>query len=103
VGDEFSIVHFFCSIDMQSWVVAFLSLPIFQPHWLASEFELLLNFSEASICFPMTLDVLTLLFRLVSLSVVYLFEYTVTVFRHTKRGHQIPLQVVVNHHVVAGN
>jgi hypothetical protein len=27
-------------------------------------------------------------------------EYTV--FRHTRRGHQIPLQMVVSHHVVAG-
>jgi hypothetical protein len=33
----------------------------------------------------------------------YICEYTVTVFRHTRRGHQIPLQVVVSHHVVAGN
>jgi hypothetical protein len=30
-------------------------------------------------------------------------EYTVAVFRHTRRGHQITLQVVVSHHVVAGN
>ncbi len=28
-------------------------------------------------------------------------EYTVAVFRHTRRGHRIPL--VVSHHVVAGN
>jgi hypothetical protein len=39
--------------------------------------------------------------------VYYLFdvcEYTVTVFRHTRRGHQIQmLQMVVSHHVVAGN
>jgi len=28
-------------------------------------------------------------------------EYTVAVFRHTRRGHQIPLQIVVSHHVVA--
>jgi hypothetical protein len=37
---------------------------------------------------------------------IYLFhvcEYTVTVFRHTRRGQQIPLQMVVSHHVVAGN
>jgi hypothetical protein len=27
----------------------------------------------------------------------------VTVFRHTIRGHQIPLHMVVSHHVVAGN
>jgi len=30
-------------------------------------------------------------------------KYTVAVFRHTRRGHQIPLQMVVSHHVVAGN
>jgi hypothetical protein len=33
----------------------------------------------------------------------YLYEYTVAVFRHTRRGHQILLQMVVSHHVVAGN
>ena len=33
----------------------------------------------------------------------HLYEYTVAVFRHTRRGHQIPLQMVVSHHVVAGN
>ena len=33
----------------------------------------------------------------------YVYEYTDTVFRHTRRGHQIPLQMVVSHHVVAGN
>jgi hypothetical protein len=31
----------------------------------------------------------------------YVFEYTV--FRHTRRGHQIPLQMVVSHYVVAGS
>jgi hypothetical protein len=37
---------------------------------------------------------------------IYLFsvcEYTVAVLRNTRRGHQIPLQVVVSHYVVAGN
>jgi hypothetical protein len=33
----------------------------------------------------------------------YVCEYTVAVFRHTRRGHCIPLQMVVSHHVVAGN
>ena len=33
----------------------------------------------------------------------YVYEYTVAVFRHTRRRHQIPLQMVVSHHVVAGN
>jgi hypothetical protein len=30
------------------------------------------------------------------------FKYTVADFRHTRRGHQISLQMVVSHHVVAG-
>jgi hypothetical protein len=29
-------------------------------------------------------------------------KYTVAVFRHTRRGHPISLQMVVSHHVVAG-
>jgi hypothetical protein len=33
----------------------------------------------------------------------YVCEYTVAVFRQTRRGHQIPLQMVVSHHVVGGN
>jgi hypothetical protein len=35
---------------------------------------------------------------------IYLFicKYTVAVFRHSRRGHQILLQVVVSHHVVGG-
>jgi hypothetical protein len=32
----------------------------------------------------------------------YVYEYTVTVFRHTRR-YRIPLQMVVSYHVVAGN
>jgi hypothetical protein len=36
---------------------------------------------------------------------IYLFiicKYTVAVFRHTRRGRQISLRMVVSHHVVAG-
>jgi hypothetical protein len=33
----------------------------------------------------------------------YVYKYTVTVFGHTRRGHQLSLQMVVSHHVVAGN
>ena len=33
----------------------------------------------------------------------YVCGYTVTVFRHTRGGHRIPLQMVVSHHVVTGN
>ena len=31
-----------------------------------------------------------------------LCEYTVAVLRHTRRGHQIPLHMVVSHHVLLG-
>jgi hypothetical protein len=33
---------------------------------------------------------------------IIIHKYTVAAFRHTRRGHQIPLQMVVSHHVVAG-
>ena len=33
----------------------------------------------------------------------HLYEYTVAVFRHSRREHWIPLQMVVGHLVVAGN
>jgi hypothetical protein len=33
----------------------------------------------------------------------YVYEYTVAVFRHTRREHQIPLQMVVSHKVIAEN
>jgi hypothetical protein len=33
----------------------------------------------------------------------YAYEYTIALFRHARRGRLIPLQMVVNHHVVAGN
>jgi hypothetical protein len=33
---------------------------------------------------------------------IIICKYTVAVFRHTRRGHQISLQMVMFHHVVAG-
>jgi hypothetical protein len=33
---------------------------------------------------------------------IIICKYTVAVFRHTRRGHQISLQMVVSHHVVVG-
>jgi hypothetical protein len=33
---------------------------------------------------------------------IIIHKYTVAVFRHTRRGHHISLQVVVSHHVVVG-
>jgi len=35
--------------------------------------------------------------------IIFLYEYTVAIFRHTRRGHRISLQMVVSHHVVAEN
>jgi hypothetical protein len=49
----------------------------------------------------MTSDIIFLSF----LKKVYLFiicKYTVAVFRHPRRGHQVSLWTVVSHHVVAG-
>jgi len=31
-----------------------------------------------------------------------IYKYTVAIFRHTRRGHQISLEMVVSHHVVVG-
>ena len=53
----------------------------------------------SSVSFSLLKDLFICLF-------IYLFnvcEYSVAVFRHTRRGHWIPLQMVVSHHVVAGN
>jgi hypothetical protein len=41
--------------------------------------------------------------RFLKINLFYVCKYTVALFRHTRRGHQIPLQMVVSHHVVAGN
>jgi hypothetical protein len=35
--------------------------------------------------------------------VFYVYENNVAVFRHTRRGHKVSLQMAVSHHVVAGN
>jgi hypothetical protein len=44
-----------------------------------------------------------MIFKKYILFILYIYvEYTVAVFRHTRRGHWIPLQMVASHHVVAG-
>jgi hypothetical protein len=35
--------------------------------------------------------------------IYFIYMSTDTIFRYTRRGQQIPLQMVVSHHVVAGN
>jgi hypothetical protein len=33
---------------------------------------------------------------------IIIYKYTVAIFRHTRRGSQVLLRMVVSHHVVAG-
>jgi hypothetical protein len=44
-----------------------------------------------------------ILFCLRFIYLFYVYEYTIALFRHTRRGYQTPLEMVVSHHVVAGN
>jgi hypothetical protein len=37
------------------------------------------------------------------LFIIFIHEYTLAFFIHTKRGHQIPLQMIASHYVVAVN
>jgi hypothetical protein len=41
-------------------------------------------------------------FGFLNIYLLYISEYTITVFRHTRRGQQIPLEMVVSHHVIPG-
>jgi Na+-transporting methylmalonyl-CoA/oxaloacetate decarboxylase gamma subunit len=42
-------------------------------------------------------------FLFLKIYLFYLYEYIVAILRHTRRGHPIPVQMVVSHHVAAGN
>ena len=56
-----------------------------------------------SVCFNFDHSVFLFFFNFfLKIYLVIICKYTVAVFRCTRRGHQISLQVVVNHHVVAG-
>ena len=79
---------------LPSFLPSFLpsSLPFFLPSLLLPSFLL-------SPSFPPSF----LFFFLQDFYLFYVCEYTVAVLRHTRREHQIPLQMVVSHHVVAGN
>jgi hypothetical protein len=45
---------------------------------------------------------ITYLFTYLKIHVFIICKYTAAVFRCTRRMHQIPLQMVVSHHVIAG-
>jgi hypothetical protein len=49
------------------------------------------------------LYLLLFLFSFLKIYLFYKCEYTEVVFRHTRRGHQIPLKMVVSHYVFVGN
>jgi hypothetical protein len=63
-------------------------------------FQLLTLLTQANV-FVVVVVVVLLVYLFKDL--FYVCEYTVTLFRHTRRGHWIPLQMVMSHHVVAGN
>jgi hypothetical protein len=46
---------------------------------------------------------LTMIIIFLKIYLFYVYEYTVAVSRHSRSWHQIPLQMVVSHHMVAGN
>jgi hypothetical protein len=49
------------------------------------------------------LGLLLFIYLFLIIYLLHVCEYTVAVFRHTRRKHQILLQMVVSHHMVAGN
>ena len=77
-----------------------LPLGVFSSCWNA-----LSNFNMrifASPCFTCQV-LLSLISLLKKKYLFYVYEYTVIVFRHNRRGHLIPLQMAVSCYVVAGN
>jgi hypothetical protein len=66
-----------------------------------SQFPHCKNHRHLGVCFHKRFT-----FFIFFLRFIYLFlicKYTVAVFRHSRRGRQISLRMVVSHHVVAGN
>ena len=68
-----------------------------------------MQFNEFSVFFLKTVLILFKiqkrhyeLYFIKKMYLLYVCEYTVTIFRHTRKGHQIPLQMAVSHRVVAG-
>jgi hypothetical protein len=75
-----------------------------------SKMQVMLNYntgirkSNMFLCFPCMATLTGFLKKIYLLFIYYYFIYecTVAVFRHTRSGHRIPLQMSVSHHVVAG-
>jgi hypothetical protein len=59
--------------------------------------------SQIHLAFAPSLLIIFLSFFFKKIYLFYLYEYTVAVFKYTRRGHQISLDMVVSYHVGAGN
>jgi hypothetical protein len=98
------VVGFFLYIF---WILTFCQRSLPPPF-----FGLLLHLTD---CFPSWTELFNFRFIIMKSGIVifriffsktylfYVYEHTAAVFRHTRRGHQISLHMVVSHHVVAGN
>lgn len=60
---------------------------------------LMLHDGTLKVFFPLGFLFAVGLWKVFFLSPFYVCEYTVTVFRYTRRGHEFPLEMVVSHHV----
>jgi hypothetical protein len=67
----------------------------------ASGYFLLFTIKPSLLTVEWPIQCFFLSFLKIYLFTYLLYKYTVAVFRHTRRGHQISLQMVVSHHVVA--
>jgi hypothetical protein len=92
-----------CSWQPRSWNVSPQSVPALKESWLD-------RLGFRSWAYPLIIDVnrgncyewgKKLCFFKIYLFIIC--KYTVAVFRHSRRGHRIILQMVVSHHVVTGN
>ena len=94
--------------DSIFWSLTLLSISFQRFLWVHTVSDLLKNFRLISfilLCVLPQIDAASAFmlhsFREIFLYILY--EYTAAVFRHTRRGQQIPLQIFLSNHVVAGN
>ena len=78
-GPSLPLHHMIISLPLLSGIEASSGLPSKINNWQRGPHDLLKSFCKINV-----------------------YEYTVAVFRHTRRGHHIPLQMVVSYRVVAG-
>jgi hypothetical protein len=84
-----------CACECRSEMLDSMSLPLWE---LGTEF----GSSEEQVMTEPSLQPFDLFF-LKFIYLFYVYDCTITVFRYTRSRHQIPLRMVVSHHVAAGN